>query len=415
MQITINIMSCKKLYFALFTAVLLLCEGHHAARPAQLQTSDRWESEQAQTWYNSHPWLVGANFVPSTAINQLEMWQADTFDPATINRELHYAQSIGMNTMRVFLHDLAWREDPEGFYSRIDKYLEIADRYGIKTLFVIFDGVWNPYPKPGRQPDPVPGRHNSGWVQSPGRDYLEDPAKQAELKPYVVGLLTRYKNDPRVLAWDLFNEPDNPNRQAYGQTGNKTELSEADKAKFATQLLRKEFVWAQEIRPSQPLTAGVWLGDYLNHPTEIQKLSLDESDVISFHCYDGPLEMQQRLEGLTKLGRPVLCTEYMARGNNSTFQGVLPLLKKYNVAAYNWGLVKGKSQTIYPWDSWVKHYTNEPAIWFHDIFRADGTPFSTAEVRLIRDLSGRGKGMNGEKVSKRAGLIDVQQASAGGN
>jgi alpha-glucosidase (family GH31 glycosyl hydrolase) len=386
-----------------------------AAQSALPKALDRWTPEQAETWYNSHPWLVGANFVPSTAINQLEMWQVDSFDPTTIDRELGYAQSIGMNTMRVFLHDLAWREDPEGFYSRIDKYLAIADRHGIKSLFVIFDGVWNPYPKPGKQPDPVPGRHNSGWVQSPGRDYLENSAKQDDLKPYVIGLLTRYKNDPRVLAWDLFNEPDNPNRQAYGQNGNKTELSEPDKARFATQLLRKEFVWAQEVRPSQPLTAGVWLGDYLSHPTDIQKLCLDESDVISFHCYDGPREMRERLEGLTTLGRPILCTEYMARGNNSTFQGVLPLLKKYNVAAYNWGLVNGKSQTIYPWDSWVKDYTNEPAIWFHDVFRADGTPFSTAEVRLIRDLSERGKSMNGEKVSKRAGLIDVQQASAGGN
>jgi hypothetical protein len=360
-----------------------------AAQPAQPKSSERWTPEKAQAWYNSQPWLVGANFVPSTAINQLEMWQADTFDLATIDRELGYAQSTGMNTMRVFLHDLAWREDPEGFYSRVDKYLEIANRHGIKTLFVIFDSVWNPYPKPGKQPAPVPGLHNSGWVQSPGRVYLEDPAKQDELKPYVVGLLTRYKNDPRVLAWDLFNEPDNPNRQAYGQDGNKTELSEPDKVKFATQLLRKTFRWAREVNPSQPLTVGVWLGDYLNHPTEIQKLSLDLSEVISFHCYDGPSEMQKRLEGLKKLGRPVLCTEYMARGNNSTFQGILPLLKKYDVAAYNWGLVNGKTQTIYPWDSWVKHYTHEPTVWFHDIFRADETPLSTDEVQLIRDLTGR--------------------------
>ena len=359
------------------------------AQPTQSQTSDRWTPEQAWTWYHSHPWLVGANFVPSTAINQLEMWQAGTFDPTTIDRELGYAQSIGMNTMRVFLHDLAWREDPEGFYTRVDKYLEIADRHGIKTLFVIFDGVWNPYPKPGKQPLPVLGLHNSGWVQSPGRSYLEDPAKREELKPYVVGLLTRYRNDSRVLAWDLFNEPDNPNRQAYGKDGNKTELPEADKAKLATELLRKEFVWAQKVRPSQPLTVGVWLGDYLHHPTDIQTLSLEESDVISFHCYDGPLGMEERLKGLAKFGRPVLCTEYMARGNNSTFQGILPVLKKYNVAAYNWGLVNGKSQTIYPWDSWVKHYTNEPIVWFHDVFRVDGTPFSPEEVQLIHDSSGR--------------------------
>src|SRR5580698_9449130 len=155
-------MDFMKLYVSILSAVLLLCGHLFAADTAP----DRWTPEHAQAWYNSHPWLVGANFVPSTAINQLEMWQSDTFDPETIDRELGYAQSIGMNSMRVFLHDIAWREDPQGFYSRVDKYLEIANRHGIKTLFVVFDGVWNPYPRAGRQPGPVPGRHNSGWVQS---------------------------------------------------------------------------------------------------------------------------------------------------------------------------------------------------------------------------------------------------------
>jgi len=382
-----------KYYFSvLTTAFVLLFSGRSIAKDAaKAAPPARWSIQHAQAWYHSYPWLVGANFVPSTAINQLEMWQADTFDPVTIDHELGYAQGIGMNTMRVFLHDLAWREDPQGFYSRVDKYLEIADRHGIKTLFVIFDAVWNPNPHAGKQPDPVPGRHNSGWVQSPGRAYLESPQKQDELKPYVVGLLTRYKNDPRVLGWDLFNEPDNPNRQAYGRDGTRTELNEADKEKFATQLLEKTFAWAREVNPSQPVTSGVWLGDYLTHPTRLQQIQLGESDVITFHNYDRPEELEKRIEGLQKLGRPVLCTEYMARGNHSTFKDNLPILKKYGVAAWNWGLVKGKSNTIYPWDSWVKQYTSEPPVWFHDVFRPDGTPFSPAEVDFIRKLTDRGK------------------------
>jgi len=353
-----------------------------------LLAADRWDAEKANEWYEHQPWLVGANFVPSSAINQLEMWQADTFDPKTIDRELGWAEGIGMNTVRVFLHDIPWREDANGHFRRIDQFLEICSRHHIRPLFVIFDGVWISDPKPGKQPAPVPGLHNSGWVQSPGRAYLEDTAKQDLLKPYVIALLTRYKNDPRVLAWDLFNEPDNPNRQAYGRDGNHTELPEAEKVKFATQLLRKTFAWAHEVDPSQPVTAGVWLGDYLGHPSEIQKLCLDESDVLSFHNYDGPAEMLKRVEGLEKLGRPVLCTEYMARGNHSTFQGILPILKEHHVAAYNWGLVNGKSQTIYPWDSWKHLYTNEPPVWFHDVFRADGAPFSPEETGLIRNLTG---------------------------
>ena len=378
-----------KRYFAVYAIAFLLCGYSLPAQPTNSFSSDRWTAERAQAWYKSQPWLVGANFVPSTAINQLEMWQAETFDPATIDRELGYAQSIGMNTMRVFLHDLAWREGQDGFYSRVDKYLQIADKHGIKTLFVIFDAVWHPNPHPGKQPAPVPGLHNSGWVQSPGRAYLESPAKQDELKPYVIGLLTRFKDDSRVLAWDLFNEPDNPNRQAYGRDGAKIELAEPDKEKFATQLLEKTFAWAREVQPSQPVTSGVWLGDYLVHPTVLQRIQLEQSDVISVHNYDGPDELRKRIEGLKKLGRPLLCTEFMARGNHSTFKDNLPVLKECNIAAWSWGLVSGKSNTIYPWDSWAKHYTAEPAVWFHDIFRADGTPFSSAEVQLIRNLTVR--------------------------
>jgi hypothetical protein len=368
---------------------LLLCACLSFALP--LLAGSGWTAEQANAWYAAQPWLVGANFVPSTAINQLEMWQGDTFDPATIDRELGWAEGIGMNTMRVFLHDIPWREDATGYIDRIDRFLEIASRHHIRPMLVIFDGVWRPYPKAGKQPVPVAGLHNSGWVQSPGREILEDPAKQDQLKPYVLGLLTRFKNDPRVLAWDLFNEPDNRNLQAYGKDGDNTELSPADKAKYATQMLQKTFAWAREAGPSQPVTVCVWNGDYLNHPTELQKLCLEESDVISFHCYDGPAIMKQRIEGLKKLGRPVLCTEHMARGNNSTFQGILPILKENHVAAYNWGLVNGKSQTIYPWDSWKHAYTNEPAVWFHDVFRSDGKPYRQAEADLIHELTASNK------------------------
>lgn len=378
-----------KRFLSLLAVGLLLSGSGCAVTSSTPPAANRWTPERANAWYAKQPWLVGANFVPSTAINQLEMWQADTFDPATIDRELGYAQGIGMNTMRVFLHDLAWREDAAGFFARVDQYLAIADRHGIKTLFVIFDGVWNPEPKAGKQPAPVPGLHNSGWVQSPGRDILKDPARQDELKPYVVSLLTRYKNDQRVLAWDLFNEPDNPNRQAYGRDGTNTELPEPEKERLATQLLRKTFAWSREVAPSQPLTVGVWLGDYLEHPTEMQRLCLEASDVISFHNYDNAAEMGKRIEGLQKLGRPVLCTEYMARGNHSTFADNLPVLKKHHVAAWNWGLVEGKSNTIYPWDSWVKPYAQAPPVWFHDVFRSDGAPFSTAEVELIRQLTGQ--------------------------
>jgi hypothetical protein len=57
------------------------------------------------------------------------------------------------------------------------------------------------------------------------------------------------------------------------------------------------------------------------------------------------------------------------------------------VAAFNWGLVDGKSQTIYPWDSWNKSYDAAPALWFHDIFRRDGKPYRPQEVAYIRAIT----------------------------
>ncbi|WP_200836636.1 sulfatase-like hydrolase/transferase [Roseiconus lacunae] len=347
----------------------------------------RWTAKRANRWYDQIEWPIGANYVPSSAINQLEMWQADTFDPETIDRELGWAADIGMNTMRVFLHDIPWKTDSQEFFNRVDRYLEIADKHGIRTMFVFFDGVWHPYPKAGPQPEPTPGVHNSGWVQSPGRDILQDPSKQDALKPYVQSVLTRYKNDHRVLVWDLFNEPDNPNFNAYGGGGAKIELDQPEKTKFALRLVEKSFAWAREVDPSQPLTVGVWRGDYLTHPTEYQRACLENSDVISFHSYEPETKTRQLIEGLAQFGRPMLCTEYMARGNQSTFEDILPLLQMHDVAAYNWGFVNGRSQTIYPWDSWKKAYTEQPDPWFHDIFDTDGTPYRVEETKLIQELS----------------------------
>lgn len=347
----------------------------------------RWSVERINAWHAAQPWLVGANFVPSSAINQLEMWQADTFDPEAIDRELEWAAAIGMNTMRVFLHDICWREDKEGFFARIDRYLELADKHGIKTMFVLFDGVWHPLPKAGKQPDPMPRTHNSGWVQSPGKLLLADPVRQDGLKGYVQDVIRRYGNDERVLAWDLFNEPDNGNGGKWGGSAAE-ELSGPLKRYRATELLEKTFVWARGIDPSQPLTAGVWGNPrWFKHPRRIDLVSLQNSDVLSFHTYHNPQEAKAVIEQVAAQERPALCTEYMARGNGSTFEGLLPQFKEHKIGAYCWGLVDGKSQTIYPWDSWNKTYTAEPEPWFHDVIRRDGTPYRQQETDFIKQIT----------------------------
>lgn len=342
-----------------------------------------WTKEQANAWYDKQPWLVGANFLPSTAINELEMFQAETFDTTTISRELGWAAKLGMNTMRVYLHDLLWQQDAAGFQQRLEMFLSIASRYGIRPMFVLFDSCWDPFPKTGKQREPQPYVHNSGWVQSPGLEALKDSTQYPRLETYVKGVVSKFANDDRILAWDVWNEPDNPNTNAYG----KVELP--NKTDYMLPLLKKTFEWARSVNPSQPLTSGVWAGDW-SSPDKYkpwEKVQLEESDIITFHNYDNGEEFEKRVKWLQPLGRPLICTEYMARGNNSFFQTTLPIAKKYRVGAINWGLVDGKSQTKFAWDSWLKKYNTEPDPWFHEVFHTDGKPYKKEETDLITKLT----------------------------
>ena len=345
----------------------------------------RWSEQRANAWYAQQPWLVGANYIPSNAINELAMFQAATFDPAINDRELGLAESIGMNTARVFLQDQLWQQDPAGFKQRLNTFLEIAAKHHIRPLLVLFDSCWETNPHLGPQHPPIPGVHNSGWVQSPGKQRLLDAAVEPQLKEYVVGVVGAFKDDPRILGWDVWNEPDN--------RGGDTEQDERAKVARVNELLPKAFAWARSVNPTQPLTSGVWTGNWSDPAKEsaTTKIQLAQSDIISFHNYGWPEEFEARILELEPNHRPILCTEYMARGAGSTFDGSLPIAKKHNVAAINWGLVAGLTQTYLPWDSWQRPYVLiQPTVWFHEVFRHDGTPYREHEVALIRQLTGRG-------------------------
>ena len=324
----------------------------------------RWSREKANAWYAKQPWLVGCNFIPSTAINQLEMWQADTFDLKTIDKELGWAAGLGFNTVRVYLHDLAWQADPDGFKKRIDRYLATADTHGIRTLLVIFDDCWNDNPKIGKQPDPIPGVHNSGWAQSPGSKGVLDRKAWPRLETYVADIMGTFGRDERVLMWDLYNEPGNSKRR-------ETSLP----------LLKAAFRWARAAGPAQPVTVGVW---FTCKP--LNDVQLVASDVITFHNYSNAKSLTAQITRLQALGRPVICTEYMRR-SDSRFQTHLPIFQRKEVGCYNWGLVNGKTQTIFPWGS--KKGAPEPKQWFHDILRKDGSPYIPEEAELIRKLTAK--------------------------
>jgi len=358
------------------------------ASEARSQTP-RWPEQKANAWYAQQPWLVGSNYVPKSAINQLEMWQQETFDPTEIDTELSWAQAMGINTMRVFLHDLLWEHDSTGFQKRMDQFLAIAAGHHIRPMFVLFDSCWDPLPHLGPQHPPIPGVHNSGWVQSPGAAALADASQIPRLQAYVRGVVAAFAKDERILAWDVWNEPGSDNAGSYP----KEELK--GKTARVAALLPQVFAWAREANPTQPLTSGVWSVDTSPDGAnlgELQQIQLRESDIITFHNYSWPEFFKRQVSWLKKYDRPVICTEYMARPMGSTFDAILPIAKQERVGAINWGFVAGKTQTYLPWDSWERPYVlSQPPVWFHEVLHPDGTPYRQAEVDLIRELTGKTK------------------------
>lgn len=357
------------IFLFVFLAVQVDAQKNVSKPKASPASGSVWSAEKANAWYQSHSWITGANFLPSTAINQLEMWQRETFDTVTISRELGWAQDIGFNTLRVFLHSVAWKQDPEGFKSRMDQFLSIADRYHIQPLFVFFDDCWNKVPVAGKQAAPKPGVHNSGWVQDPGQPASNDTTLFPALEKYVTDVMTRFAHDKRILLWDLYNEPGN-----------------SGKRDSTLPLLKKVFQWARAVNPDQPISAGIWAWDY----EKLNAFQLMNSDIITYHDYEEPQWHRRVIELLKVHGKPLICTEYMARTRNSRFSNILPLLKKENVGAINWGFVSGKSNTIYAWDTPIAD-GSQPDEWFHDIFFSNGKAYREDEVNLIKKLNGIGK------------------------
>ena len=405
----------KYLFLVLLSMIIKSCTSNIQNSPINFE---RWTEEKARDWFDKQPWLLGTNFITSSAINQLEFWQEETFDSELIDKELELSASIGMNTHRVFLHDLLWKQDSIGFIKRIDEYLTLSEKHGIKTLFVFFDDVWHPQPNLGKQPKPIPYVHNSGWVQSPGARILYDSLSHNELEPYVKGVVSKFANDSRVLGWDLYNEPGQKGIASHNiskkraielykkigieitddnySTYNLNKIDPKDKKQIYTlSLLKKTVKWVRKINPSQPITIGIYEWDIKwddkNNLSDLNKFILNNSDIISFHSYGSKNEVLRRVKELENYDRPILCTEYIAREYQNTFENILPIFYDNKIGAYNWGLVSGKTNTIYPWKSWDSTYTRSPKKWHHDIFYKDGKPYSTDEIELIKNLSSFGK------------------------
>ena len=331
--------------------------------------NQRWTKEKANAWYDAQKWINGFNYVPSYVGNTTEWWE-NPLDTSIIERELCWAQDLGYTSARVFLQYIVWKKDPESFKKNFSLFLKLAASKNISVMPVLFDdcafGVppqLDPYL--GKQREIIPGMILSNWTPSPGQTLGTDANEIPHLKNYVEDILDTYGDDERIIMWDLFNEPMN--------------ASKVGTPAFITRL----FEWAREINPIQPLSIAIWSEEV---DETLNKVILEHSDVVSFHLYSDHVHMSKKIASLKKYERPIICTEWMARPAGSNFKTDLPLFKSEHVAAYQWGLVNGKTQCQYPW--WNKPGGEvHSAGWFHDILYPDGTPYRQEEIDFIKSFT----------------------------
>ena len=362
-----NIRIMKKIVVMILAGIVL------SACASEKTQKGQWSVEKANEWYSQQEWPVGCNYVPSYAINQYEFWQQETFNPEVLDRELGLAEDLGFNALRIYLHEGLWYADKDGFKSRINKFFDMAESHGIKLIVTFFTNGGN-HEKEfalGPQPEAIPGMHNSNWIPSPGRKVIDDPAQWPRLKEYVQDILRTYKNDDRILYWCLCNEPENMK-------------AGCDVKDFMPAV----YQWAWEIRPSQPLSSPVWQRPGRNGTQtklDLVAWTCMNSDIITFHCYSPAKQVEIAVQMFQRFGRPIVCQEYLARNYGNTFETVMPILKENKVGAINWGLINNKCNFHLPWGH--KYGDPEPEVWFHDILRNDGTPYSEEECDFIRSMT----------------------------
>lgn len=355
---------------------LLLLATAVSCRQEKKQTNSsrhyvRWTVEEISEWYGRQGWLVGFNYIPSNKVNQLDMWQVESYDHAIIEKELTMGEELGFNVVRIFLHDMVYAQDPEGFKNRFADFLSMADHHGMKVVPTFFtNGGKEERRRLGKQPEAIPGTHNIHWARTPGQAIALDPSKYGPLKKYVQDFVSAFAEDDRILCWYLYNEPWNNSIYQKKDVPHKVN---------PYNLLKSVFSWARECGPTQPLTACMYMESC---PTDA--FLGENADIITFHCYKGPEKMREWIDKLKFFERPVMCGEYMGRPV-STFKEEMPILKENNIIAINFGLTAGKPGFYNQWNSAPSDTI--PAVWFHDILTADGKPYDKEEVEFIKQMT----------------------------
>lgn len=356
---------------------------------------ERWSESQAWDWYEKKPWVMGINYVPSITLHAVELWQEDTYPEVieSVRKEFILMQDIGLNSVRMFLPFHIWFHEKEKFLERLDCFLDELASRNITMMPVLFNDCvgfgrpkditphmshgWQQYDighHGGHKKNPFTGEQEQiGWC------LWDEPEWQETLEEYLIALLERFGKDERIYIWDLWNEPGNSNRHDR-----------------SIPYIKRVFEIARNINPVQPLTAGVWsypesygVDDSVDVET-VQRLALDESDIITFHQYEGIERVNRVVKQLQKEKRPMLNTEWLNRIQDNFVQDNLPLYYKERIGSYSWGLVAGKSQHFLPWDELWNHRQLPLNRWQHDLFDTFYTPYDKKELELMRHFGKKG-------------------------
>ena len=296
--------------------------------------------------YTEALWLFKSFFGRSRAGIYLAKRSGSSSSPASMH--LQYA---------------VYADDPNYFLNTLDKFMTICAKHKIKFMPALFDdcsfGITSD-PKVGKQPEPLKGWYAWAWSPSPGHSMVTDTTTYPKLEKYVTAVIARFKNDPRILLWDLYNEPTN------GGLGSTT-----------FPLLKRVVAAARKVAPDQPISVDVW-----NNDKRLNDIVLASSDVITFHNYGNKNDLQKHINELKKYNRPLICTEWMNRPNRSVISDNLPVFYNEKVGCMLWGLVNGKDQTELPWG----HRPGDPppAVWQHDLYKGDFSPYHQPEIDSIR-------------------------------
>lgn len=349
---------------------------------------EQWSKERAWAWYTARPWIRGCNFMSSDCANRIDQWQAYGFEErfATAKRELALCAETGFNSIRIIPEFFVWEQEHDGFMERFERYVQAAHENGISCMVVLGNDCMPPKEEFDKRMHL--GEQHVDWGFHGGRrvsqhgtfggagySVLDTQEGADRFCDFARELVETYKNDERILMWDVFNEPGNSNRKS-----------------MSLPVLKRLFEIIRAIDPIQPLTVGVW--SETRHPEklpEIERFGLEHSDIVSFHCYSAYADNVEILHRLKAFGRPIVNTEWLARCIGNTVEEIFPLFFAMGVGCYNWGFVAGKYQTFEPWEGMWDNYAKDPAHngwdfekWFHDLYRPSLHPYNPNEIALIK-------------------------------